>query len=155
VSDDVELEEGHRIVAAGEELLYRQITKHMLTGDGQIGSHAFGAADSDAGKPSYARSSIVDAQSSRDWHDAHANSPSLGVWGVTVKEVSQIRRFVIDDSAAPLPAGKLRAPGHCFVDYRGLDRGTVKSLRGVLLRFALGRGEVSTTRTAADGELDL
>lgn len=144
MSDDIELGEGESIMAEAEELIYRQITKHMLTKDGQIGSHAFGAADSDAGRPSYSRSSVVSAQEARDWFDANARSRSLEVRALTVAEVAKAERMVIDDSAAPLAEGDKRAPGHCFVDFRNATSPEIKRVRAILLRFALRRGEVPT-----------
>jgi hypothetical protein len=152
---DVVLAEGESLVSDQNEIIYRQVTTHMMTPEGQLGSHAFGAASSDRGMPSYARSSKVSAQDARDWHNEKANSPSLGVWGLSVEEVAQTRRVVIDDSDVDLPEGSIRAPGHCFIDYRGLSPAQVKSIRAVLLLAALQRQEIPTDSPLDDGQLFL
>lgn len=126
------LEEGEQLVPAGEELLYRQITRHMITEDGAVGTHAFGPQSADRGKPSFSRSTRVSAQESRDWHSEHARTRSVGVRAVSVDAVVKARTWAIDDSAAPQPAGPPRAPGHCFVDYRGLESRVVKAVRASL-----------------------
>lgn len=143
--DVVELSEGEHLVPASDELLFRQITEHQLAQDGkQLGSHAFGPVGADAGKASYSRASLTTAQNSRDWHTANARSASLGVWAVTANEVVTSRTVAIDDSDAPLPEGSKRAPGHCFVDYREMPKAREKTVRGILLRYALARGEIPT-----------
>lgn len=150
---DVELSEGEQLMADAEELVYRQITPKMYADDGRIASHVFGPSTSDNGKPSYSRSSVVTAQEARDWHTANANTPSDGVWAVSVGEVIEAQRYVVDDSNAPLPADGVRAPGHCFVDFRGLSRNQKKDLRGKLLMHALNRGEIPTEGLLEDGQL--
>ena len=148
---DLELGEGESILAVSDDLIYRQITKHLLAPNGAIATHAF--VDSD--EPSYTQSTIVTAQESRDWHTKHSKSPSLQVRAVTVREVVQSECLVIDDTKAPLEADEIRAPGHCYVDARKLDRVTLKSLRAILWNLANGRGEIPTKEPLEDGELDL
>lgn len=152
-SVEIQLNDGESFVADENELIYRQITQHMITKDGQIGSHAFGASNADRGMPSYSRSTLVSAQDARNWHTANANSPSLSVWGLTVGEVAEVKRIVVDDSGTPLPDGVLRAPGHCFIDLRNLTTDQIKSIRAVLLRAALQRGEIPTLELVADPPL--
>ncbi|WP_336649094.1 hypothetical protein [Microbacterium sp. MMO-10] len=150
---DVTLREGEQLVSTAEELIYRQIAPHMLVDDGKIASTAFGPNSSDNDMPSYARSSVVSPQEARDWHTRNASSPSQGVWGVTVGEVIVAGRYVVDDSACPPPHSGKRAPGHCFVDFRGLSRPDRKELRARLHMCAMGRGEIPTEATTQDGEL--
>ena len=150
---DIELAEGENLVADADELIYRQITQHMLTSEGKVSSAAFAPSTADQGKPSFARSSAVTPQKARDWHTRNARSRSRGVRALSIAEVAQAERFVIDDSGAPLADGEDRAPGHCFVDFRGLDKPERKSVAAVLLRFALQRGEIPTNETLEDGEL--
>ena len=150
----VVLGDGEHLVGATEELLYRQITKHQLGRDGQLGSHAFGPVDADHGKASYSRASPTTPQASRDWHTEHARSPSLAVWAVTAAEVVKSKTFAIDDSAAPLVDGHPRAPGHCFVDYRDMANAQIKNVRAILLRYALQRGETPTS-APTNGLLEL
>lgn len=152
-SDPIVLAEGETLVANGEELVYRQVTQHMLTEDGQLGSPAFSPSTSDAGKLSLTRSSLVSAQDARDWHTRNARSKSLGVRGVTVTEVGLAERVVIDDSGVALTEGEKRSPGHCYVDFAGLDKTGRKNVAAILLRFANARGEINTTETTEDGEL--
>lgn len=149
---DLELRDGESLMTDPEELIYRQITEHMVDGD-QIASTAFGPMPADKDKPSFSRSERVTAQQSRDWHTRNAASPSLGVWALSVEEVIAHGRHVIDDSAAELAPGEARAPGHCFVDYRGLGRADRKALRARLWLHAVARGEIPTSPTLADGEL--
>lgn len=150
---DAQLLEDERLMTEAEELAYRQLAPHMYDDDGKIASTAFGPTTSDRGKPSYSRSTVVSPQEARDWHNENANSPSLGVWGVTVGEVIASGRYVVDDSRCKLTEGALRAPGHCFVDFRELSRQQRKELRARLHMHALKRGEISTEAPVEDGQL--
>lgn len=149
---DVELLEGEELMSTAEELIYRQATAHMFDGD-QLATTAFGPTTADRGMPSFARSTVQSAQEARDWHSRCANSPSLGVWAITVSEVIDAGRYVVDDSAAPLLKGELRAPGHCFVDYRRLTKPQERELRSQLYFYATDRGEIPTIETPGDGQL--
>ncbi|MDN4638824.1 hypothetical protein QCD70_01070 [Agreia sp. PsM10] len=151
---DFELTDGESLMASEHELIYRQITEHLMHGT-NVATHAFTGATADAGKPSYARSATVSAQESRDWHAANAKSASLGVWGLTVGEVIIANSHVIEDSKAPLSQGKVRSPGHCYVDARELDRLALKDLRAQLWSAAMARKEIPTREPLADGELDI
>ncbi|MCR2816485.1 hypothetical protein [Microbacterium jiangjiandongii] len=149
---NVDLADGELLMDDVGELIYRQITEHMMDGD-QVASAAFGPYPVDNGMPSYSRSSVVDAQEARDWHNLYATSASLSVWAVSVGEVVETDRPTIDDSGTPVPAGKSRAPGHCYIDFRGLQPAMRKSVRGQLWFFAMDRGEIPTDEPARDGEL--
>lgn len=149
---DVNLVTGETLMDEPSELMYRQITPHMMDGE-KIASAAFGPYPVDSGKPSYSRSSAVEPQDARDWHNRNASSVSLSVWAVSVAEVIFTTRPAIDDSASPLPPGKKRAPGHCYIDFRGLTPGVRKSVRGHLYFRAIDRGEIPTEPTTEDGEL--
>lgn len=140
----VELADGEQLMNETEELIYRQIAPHMLVDDGKVASTAFGPNSSDDNMPSYSRSTVVTAQQARDWHTDNAVSPSLGVWGVTVGEVIASGRYAVDDSRCPVPAGGKRAPGHCFIDFRGLAKAQRKELRARLHMHAMERGEIPT-----------
>lgn len=148
------LAEGETVVVEREELIYRQICEWMISG-GTILTSVFGPSTSDAGRPSYSRSSIVSAQESRDWHNTYAPSRSTGVRALAIDEVLEVELLVIDDSGTPIPDGKLRAPGHCFIDYRDLPKADVKSIRYKLYERAMARGEIPTVETAVDGQLQL
>lgn len=155
MTDSVELDEGEQLVGPGEELLFRQIVGWMVQGD-EILTHVFGPSTADAGKPSYARESATTASDSRAWHDEHAPHQSLGVWAVNSDEAYGAGRLVIDDSNAPLAANQNRAPGHCYVDFRGMAKLEIKSVRYLLWKHAMDRGEIPTQQPAtqtADGEL--
>ncbi|WP_284756728.1 hypothetical protein [Curtobacterium sp. ME-Dv--P-122a] len=149
----VELLDGEQLMSDADELAYRQIAPYMLVDDGRIATSAFGPNSSDHNMPSYSRSSIVTAQAARDWFDQNAASESQGVWGVTVGEVIAANRHVVDDSACALPAGTVRAPGHCFVDFRGLTKPERKELRAQLYMRAIERGEIPTERTPEMNQL--
>ena len=150
---DLELLDGEQLLSEVEELALRQIAPHMYVDGGKIATSAFGPNSSDANKPSYSRSSIVTPQQARDWHSANAPSHSLGVYGVSVGEVLESGRHVVDDSACPVPEGRTRAPGHCFVDIRGLDRPQRRELRAKLYMHAMARGELPTEDANEDGQL--
>lgn len=152
MKSELELHEGESLMSDAGELIYRQITEHLMDGS-QVASTAFGPMPADKDMPSYSRSTLVKAQEARDWHTRIAKSPSVGVWALTVGEVIHAGRYVIDDSAAPLKPEEQRAPGHCFVDYRGLSRLERKTLRSRLWFCAIDRGEIPTTSTLGDGEL--
>lgn len=135
------------VLEAAEELLFRQVTKHQWDEINEIpSSTAFGPMPIDDGRPSYAREGAgVSAQSARDWHQDHAKSPSLGVWAVTTLEVDSAGLRAVDDSACPLSPGEERAPGHAYVDFRGLGRKERTSARAELLLRAMARGELPTS----------
>lgn len=149
---DVELRENEQLVSDADELAYRQITKHMID-DGKVATTAFGPSTADQGMPSFSRSTLVTAQDSRDWYTRNAKNPSLGVWAVSVGEVVASGRCVVDDSNVPVADGTPQAPGHCFVDYRGLTKQQERELRGKLYIHAMERGEIPTTETLEDGQL--
>ncbi|MFG6401471.1 hypothetical protein [Microbacterium sp. P04] len=149
---DLELLQGESLMSAVEEQIYRQITELMIDGD-KIATMAFGPATVDRDMPSFARSSLVSAQEARDWHTHNASRPSMAVYAVTVGEVIEGGRYVVDDSGAPLADGELRAPAHCFVDYRGMSRPERKTLRAHLWLRATTRGEIPTDPTLPDGQL--
>lgn len=149
---DVQLLDGEHLISDGNELTYRQVTKHLISGD-RVATTAFGPASADRGMPSFSRGSIVTAQAARDWHTENAQSPSLGVWAVSVTEAIDAGRYIVDDSNAPIAIGEKRAPGHCFVDYRGLSKRVERELRSKLYWAAMARGEIATTATTVDGEL--
>lgn len=146
------LADGERLVPPGDALLFRQITRHQWDDVNRRPSSAsFGPAQVDMFMPSFAlEGPDVSAQTSRDWHQDNAKSPSLGVWAVTTQEVSTAGLRSIDDTAAPLAAGQKRSPGHAYVDYRGLSKQDERSARKELLLYALTRGELVTTDKLAD-----
>lgn len=156
---DIVLGEGESLVSEPTELIYRQITQHLLTPDGAIATHAYTDPSSGGGRPSYSLSSKVSAQDSRDWHTRNSRrngrAPSLGVRALSVAEVASAKRWVVDDGDAPLEQDEVRAPGHCYVNVEKLDRTTLKSVRAILWRAADKRGEIPTDETLEDGELDL
>jgi len=124
-----------------DELLLRQITPHIWVNDHGIpASHAFGPSTADQGMPSYSRDSKVTPKEAFDWHNAHARSKSVGTWACSLGEVHQAGAEAIDDSGVAV--GRPVAPGHCYVDFRGLSKQERKDLRSQLLRFALNRGIV-------------
>jgi hypothetical protein len=149
---DVELLDGEQLMSDANELVYRQMTKHMFDGD-RLKTEAFGPSSADRDMPSYARSAEATPQESRDWHTQNAMSPSLGVWAVTVGEAIEAGRHIVDDSRCPLVEGERRAPGHCFVDFRGLTKQRKREMRARLWFFATDRGELSTMQTPEDGQL--
>lgn len=131
-----------------DELLYRQITIHQWNETARIpAAHAFGPKDADKGRPSFAHAGTegVDEQSSRDWHQKNARTPSLGVWATSVSEVDSVNLRAVYDGDCPLEPGDKRAPGHTYVDYRGVARKDLKDARAELLLLALERGELPTT----------
>lgn len=142
-------------LAPSDELLYRQITRHKWNEVQKVpASAAFGPVSADEGRPSFARSSAegVTEQSSRDWHQQNARTPSLGVWAVTSAEVDEAELRSVDDSACAPPAQGARAPGHCYVDYRGLTPKQVRDARAELLLRALAREELPTSDLLAQYE---
>jgi len=150
---DLELREDESLMSDADELIYRQITAHMMDGN-QIATTAFGPMPADRDMPSFSRSRLVEPQDARDWHTRNLpRSPSLAVWALAVGEVIEAERYVIDDSAVTLDANSKRAPGHCFVDYRGLSRPERKTLRSQLWFRAVERGEIPTNATLGDGEM--
>lgn len=146
------LEPGEFVIEPSPELIFRQITKHLIRND-RVGSIAF-LSSADRGKPSYSRSSIVSPQASRDWHTSIAGSPSLAVCALAVDDVSSLGIRSIDDSNAALSEGESRAPGHCFIDCRNLTKSEMTNLRSNLLRFAIGHGFMSTRDPKNSAEIE-
>lgn len=133
------LDAGEIEIPITQELLWRQITHALWVSEsGTPSSHAFGPATADQGKPSYSRQSIVKATEAMAWHNANARSPSLAVWAVAVIEVDQSGTRSVDDHALRHSS----APGHCYVDYRHMDKSAQRSVRARLLIHALRRGAV-------------
>ncbi|GEB66243.1 hypothetical protein SAT01_36910 [Sinomonas atrocyanea] len=130
----------------GSELLYRQITPPLMD-KGKPSSTAFGPATADEGKPSFARESKTTPQDARDWHTANAAKPSLGVWACSVEEVDAANTRAVDDSGVPPQPQQKVAPGHCYVDYRHLDKKDERKVRSALLAKALAREEIATDGT--------
>lgn len=147
---EIELSEGESLIGDSEELLFRQIPSHLYDENAKApASHAFGPSDMDHGKPSFARSTRTTARASRQWHNENARTVSIAVFGVSVDEVTKGGTYAVDDSEAPLAPGAKRAPGHCFVDFRGHSKQEVRRIRAILLRYALERGELESLETAA------
>lgn len=138
------LDQGETLIDDEGELCYRQITPALYIDGGKVATHAFGPSTADQGKPSYSRSSLVSPQEARDWHSQNASKPSEAVYAVSVQEVVISGTFAIDDSATPLPQGQVRAPGHCFVDFRELSKARIRELRAIIYRYAMARGELPT-----------
>ena len=135
------LKEHEQAMEDPAEILFRQATEPLWDAAAeQPSSHAFGPSSSDAGMPSFTRSSATTPQASRDWHNQHAKSASMGVWGCSVGAVVEASRRAVDDSADP----EVQAPGHCYVDYRGLNKSEIRTVRSALLADALARGEIAT-----------
>lgn len=125
-------------LSPSSELIYRQITPHLWsTDDATPALYSFGPQSSDRGKPSFSRSKKVTAKESFEWHNLNAHSKSNGVWACTVDEACQAKLRVVDDSEVGVAA----APGHCYVDYRGLSKSEERERRAILARFAISRGK--------------
>lgn len=136
-----------------DETLLRQITPPLMNEKDSIpASTAFGPANIDKGMPSFARSTKVSPEESREWHNANARQPSLGVWGCSVSEVLASREPVgadtrsVDDARVETESPK--SPGHCYVDYRHLSKDERRLLRAELLMYAIDRGEILGAATA-------
>lgn len=149
---NVELVDGEELMDIADELMYRQITD-LMSDNGKPATSAFGPASIDKGKPSYSRSGQVEAQQARDWYTENASRPSLGVWAVSVEEVIDAGLVAIDDANTPIPAGGRRAPGHCYVDFRNMNKKAERVYRAKLHFCATDRGEIPTTETLKDGQL--
>ncbi|MCV7629068.1 hypothetical protein ACH0AG_11075 [Micrococcus luteus] len=150
---NLQLEQGEKLIEEEGELCYRQITPTLYIDEGQVATHAFGPSPADKGRPSYSRSSLISAQDARDWHSRNANKPSEAVYAVSVHEVITAGTFAIDDSGAPLTAGEVRAPGHCFLDFRNMSKKEERELRAILYRHAMARGEIPTQPLNCDDGL--
>lgn len=123
------------------ELLWRQVVPSTWNEDeGQPHTHAFGPKTSDEGKPSYSRSSKVEAEEAYEWHNANARSQSQGVWACSSEEVVASDLRTVDDSETEIDAGVI-APGHCYVDFRELPRKEIKARRNQLWLHAMDRGK--------------
>lgn len=124
------------------ELLFRQIIDdYWDERTGKPLSHVFGPKNIDNGMPSYSRSECTTPTESFEWHNRNAKSKSVGVWAVSVEEVAKAGLEVIDDSDCPLPPDGIRAPGHCFPDFRGLNKQEERKIRALIYAAALARSD--------------
>lgn len=123
------------------ELLWRQVVPSTWNEDeGQPHSHAFGPKTSDEGKPSYSRSSKIDAEEAYEWHNVNARSQSQGVWACSSEEVIASQLRAVDDSEVEIDTEAI-APGHCYIDFRELPRKEIKERRNRLWLYATDRGK--------------
>ena len=121
------LSPGEVLVPCSEERLWRQMIPAIwVSEEGKPSSHAFGPSSADRGKPSFARESKVTATEALDWHNENARSPSQAVWAVSAAEVDTSGTRSVDDTSVQ---GFMGAPGHCYVDYRHLDKSGERVLR--------------------------
>ncbi|AZI58893.1 hypothetical protein EH165_12825 [Nakamurella antarctica] len=121
------------------ELLYRQIPTHNWDPNVRRPlSHAFGPSSADKGKPSYARSSLASPSESRAWHNENANSKSEVVFAVSVAEVKALDTRSVDDSQCR----EGQSPGHCYVDFRHLEKFDERKLRAKLYNHAIDRWKI-------------
>lgn len=148
------LEAGEAQITDRAEVLWRQITKSLYDEDNRRpGLLACGPQAADVRKPSFARKSVSTAQDSRDWHQDHAASSSLGTWSLSVEDVEDAGLRAVDDSQrAPEPGEPARAPGHAYVDYRPLSKQQMKDARAKLLLAMLSRGEEPTVDIGFHGD---
>lgn len=127
------------IEAPSLELLWRQVTPHIWNGEkGAPADHAFGPSTSDEGKPSYSRETVVSAEEAFNWHNRNANTSSQSVWACSVDEVAATGLRAIDDNS--IAPSRTRAPGHAYVDFRGLAKREERKKRVRLLLAAVERG---------------
>jgi hypothetical protein len=143
MSEDLSVLEECEIQLVDEEQLYRQIPSFNYDSQsGRPAAHAFGPSDSDKGKASYSRASVVSAEESFEWHNAKARSTSVSVWRIDVSEVIAAGIQAVDDNACEvLPGDPKRSPGHCFVDFRKLSKAEQRVVRAVLFTKALAHKE--------------
>jgi hypothetical protein len=146
MADWLDLDPGESELLRSEQRLWRQMTRWIWDEDKkQPKAHAFGPLDADEQMPSFSSESEVSAQAARDWHQQNANSQSFAVWPITTGDLDNTDLRAVDDSSKPLRAGTKRAPGHVYLDYRGMDKKTERKNRAILLRAALQREEEPTT----------
>lgn len=127
------------IEAPSQELLWRQVTPHIWKGEkGVPADHAFGPSTADEGKPSYSRQKLVSAEEAFNWHNKNANTPSQSVWACSINDISAADLRAIDDNSR-VPS-RTRAPGHAYVDFRGLNKSQERKKRVHLLLAALDHG---------------
>ncbi|MBN0975440.1 MULTISPECIES: hypothetical protein [unclassified Gordonia (in: high G+C Gram-positive bacteria)] len=121
-----------------DEVFYRQVRINDVDVDnGEVRPLAFKTSSNDDGKLSGTRSSKRSAeQAFYDRKTVNPGSTSIGTWGVTVGEVISAGSRCIDDSDCPPPPGSTTPPGHCYIDFRGLDKTERSDLRDDLAFFA-------------------
>lgn len=147
----VPLVPGETILTDDAELLHRQFPPHLY--DPQTGlptAFSFGPLPADDGKPSFVRSSVMSAKEAGEWFNGRENldpkKPSRFAMSCSVEEVhsagttnlTQMR--AVDDSETPLAPGSERPDGHTYIDYRELDRPTIKLVRLSIFAAAKKRG---------------
>lgn len=132
-----------------DETLLRQITLPLWDDKkSQPASTSFGPMTADRGMPSFSRSTVVSAEESQGWHNANAAKESLAVWGCTVVDVLEASEPIkaetrsVDDSSVRPVEGRVKSPGHCYVDYRHLTKSEERHLRAQLLMRSLSYGEI-------------
>jgi hypothetical protein len=118
------------------EWLHRQVSPSWLVDGGRPSSQTWKPTPKDGGELSVYRGSVfVDAKSAFDFHCSTLGLRSVGVAGVTVRDVREAGTKVFDDSAR----GDV-SKGHSFVDFREMSKKEQKLVQGALQERALRHG---------------
>lgn len=113
-----------------DEELLRQVHPSFLHA-GRPSSQAFRPTPKDAGRLSVDRGSRTTARDSFERHTARF--ASVGVWAVTVAEVTDVDLQAHEE---PLEEN----PAHAYIDFAGHSRNGVRRAATVLARAAADRG---------------
>lgn len=142
---DDDLRTGEFELTEDRELVWRQIHPSFVH-DGRVSSQAFTPTPKDAGELSVTRSSLVDAQDTFEHYTETLGHPSVGVYSVTVGEVTQEGLRTVDDSN--VSDGEIRPPAHAYIDFKAVSGKAAKRVGGGLRAKAEARGWAHDTGTA-------
>lgn len=100
-----------------DELLLRQVHPNFIR-EFRVTSQAFLPTEKDDKKLSVNRSSMISAHEAFDLHTKGKNLKSIGVWGVTVEEVSMIDSLSIESDPVEVP---VQDKSHSLINFSKLS----------------------------------
>lgn len=136
-----DLEEGEIVLAAADDLLWRQVHPEFVQG-GQLASRAFRLNSGDAKRLSLSWAKKQSAEGAYDFHANVLKLPSAGTWAVSVGEVLEAGcRAIYDEEAASAPPAPC-PPGHTFIDLRPFGSSRISKITKKLNLYAQERGRI-------------
>lgn len=131
------LDKDEELVNNPDECWFRHAFPVPTVDRGEIGAIAFKLHPNDGGKLSGVRSSKQTAQNAYA-ERLLAKPRTVGTWGVTISELTEIGLRCIDDSAIVA-----ESTGHAYVDLRRTSAQRAKEIRQELADFANNRGRLA------------
>jgi hypothetical protein len=121
------------------EILLRQVHPSFIQ-EGRVSSQAFRPTPKDQKKLSVNRSSLIEAREAFIFYTERKKLASAGVWGVSVREVTEIAGLNIEEDPITDPP---EDPSHSLIDFSGIDsENKIKPISSKLAEKARTRGSL-------------